>query len=373
MVKSFFISSAIFMGLLVLFTSQVSGQSDSTTDSKGKMNQIINLQTKTLQKLFAQEQKIGAMGKKKEQITGDLETLNRQIAGLQSSIVQEETAYAQKKEDFKQLLRSYQRMGPGSYLDIILESDDLTDFLRRLNILRDITRNTGKLIEQLQKSKEKQVADKTKLEDELTMLRGKQIQFDELLAKENQLKKDLEDYYASLSAERENYQKYLTDLQNNWNELKSLLSNAVKEFFSLIEEGNLPPDFFKLTGNFLSIKGSIADKAFNEIIAGNPVFPQIILSFEQGNVEMRIPDRNLVLEGIFIVCEGNVLKLEVIEGSFYGIPLEKEAVQELFQDGDLAINFDSLLGGYTLNTVQTLNGYLEFSISPEIPGRGQQE
>ena len=296
-VKSLLIIPVIFMALLIFSTSQVSGQSDSIPESKGKMNKIIDLQTETLQKLFAQEQKIEAIGKEEEGIARDIETLNRQIAVLQSSIAEEEIAYTQKKEDLKQLLQSYQRMGPGSYLEIILESNDLTDFLRRLNILRDITSNTGKLIEQLQSSKEKQAADKTKLTGELTSLKGKQVQFDESLAKEKQLKKDLEDYLASLSAERENYQRYLTDLQNKWDELKPLFSNAVKEFSSLIEEGKLPPDSFKLTFNFLSIKGSITDKALNEIIAGDPGFPQLLFSFEQGNVEMRMPDKNLVLDG----------------------------------------------------------------------------
>lgn len=221
------------------------------------------------------------------------------------------------------------------------------------------------MVEQLQQSKEKQAADKTKLTGELTALKGRQVQFDEFLAKEKRLKQDLEDYLASLSAERDNYQKYLADLQNKWGELKPLFSNAVKDFSRLIEEGKLPPDSFKLTANFLSIKGSITDKALNEVIAGAPGFPQILFSFAQGNVEMKMPDKNLVLDGTFVVHEGNALKLQVKEGSFYGIPLETGAVQELFRDGDLVINLKSLLGGYTLNSVETMNGYLQFSISPE--------
>ncbi|MHB9094581.1 MAG: coiled-coil domain-containing protein [Eubacteriales bacterium] len=306
------------------------------------------------------------MGKEEERIARDIETLNRQIAVLQSSIAKEEIAYAQKKEDLKQLLQSYQRMGPGSYLEIILESNDLTDFLRRLNILRDITSNTGKLIEQLQSSKEKQAADKTKLTEELTSLKGKQVQFDESLAKEKQLKKELEDNLASLAAERENYEKYLTDLKNKWAELKPLFANAVKEFSGLMEEGKLPPGALKLTGNLLSIKGSITDIALNEIIAGDPAFPQMLFSFKEGHAEMRMPEKNLVLGGTFVIDGGNAIKLQVKEGSFYGIPLETEAVKELFQDGDLVISLKSLLGGYTINSAETMNGYLQFSISPEF-------
>lgn len=159
-----------------------------------------------------------------------------------------------------------------------------------------------------------------------------------MLAKEKQLKKALENYLASLSAERENYQKYLTDLQNKWAEIKPLFSDIVKEFSSLVKKGNLPPDLFKLTAYFPSIKGSITAKSLNELIAGDPGFPQILFSFEQGNVEMSMPDKNLVLNGTFVIDGGNALELQVKEGSFHGIPLETGALQELFQEGDLVIN-----------------------------------
>ena len=364
--KSFLIIPVIIIVLMIFSTSNVSGQSDLFSESKGKMNEIIDLQTATLQNLFAQEQKIGAMEKEEEEITGNIETLNGQITSLQRTIAEEEIAYAQKKEDLKQFFQSYQRMGPGSYLEIILASDNLTDFLRRINILRDITGNTGKLIEQLQSSQEKLAADKSKLTDELASLKDKQLQFDESLAKEKQLKQDLEENLASLAAERDNYQKYLTELQNNWDELKPLFSKAVKEFSNLINAGKLPLDAFKFTNNFLSIKGSIDDKTLNKIIAGDPGFPQMVFSFQQGNVEMSMPDKNLVLNGTFVIQAGNTLNLQVKDGSFYGIPLNTEAIEELFQDGDLVINLKSLLGGYTLNSIEIMNGYLQFSIAPEF-------
>lgn len=364
--KSFLIIAVMFMAVLVFTTSLVYGQGDSASENKGKMNNLINLQTETLQKLFAQEQKIKAMGNDGEEIAQEIEILNRQITALQRAISEEEMAYDQKKEDLKQLLQSYQKMGPGSYLEIILDSSDLTDFLRRLNILRNITRNTDKLMQKLQSIKEKQEADQTKLNGTLTSLKGKQAEFAEAVAKENLLKKDLEAQLASLLVERDNYQQYLTELQNQWAELIILFSTAVKEFSTLMEEGKLPPDSFKVDVNFLSIKGSITDKALNQIIAGNPGLPQILFRFEEGNVELSVNEKSLILNGTFIIQDGKALKLQVTEGSFHGLPLESEALKELFQNGDLVINFTSLLRGFSLVSVETMNGYLQFAISPQF-------
>ncbi|MDT3698820.1 MAG: hypothetical protein RO469_05275 [Thermincola sp.] len=364
--EQFLIAFVIFVFLLNYSVTQVFGQNGSTPESKGKLQKIINLQSEILQKLFAQEQKIAAMGEEAERMAGEIETVNGRITALQKSMAEEEATYAKKKEDLKLVLRSYQRMGTGSYLEIILESKDLTDFLRRLNVLRDITKNTGKLIERLQSSKEQQAAVKQKLTDELTRLRSKQDRYNELLANEKQLQKDLADELAALAAERENYQKYLADLHNKWNEFKPVFAGAVEEFTSRIAKGNLPPGAFQLSGGIFNIKGSFTDQALNKMITGDTGFPQIIFKFRPGNVEMTMPEKNLVLNGIFMIHEGSALKFEVREGSFQGIPLEKEVVSELFRDGDLIINFKPMLGGYILKSVETMDGYLQFSISPGL-------
>lgn len=360
------ITPVIVMALLIFPISKASGQGDPLPVTQGKMNEIMDRQTETLQKLFAQEQKIGAMEKAEEGIDRDIEGLNQQIAGLQRSIAEEEMVYAQKKEGLRQLLQSYQKMGPGSYLEIILESNDLSDFLHRLNLLSNMTSNTEKLLMQLQSSKEKQAADQAKLTGELASLKDKQVHLNESMAKEKQLKKDLEDDLASLSTEREKYQKDLIDLQNKWAELKPSFSKAVKELSGIIEEEKLPLDAFKLTYDFSSIKVSIADDALNKMIAEDPGFPQMVFSFQPGNVEMRVPDKNLILEGTFVIQGGNNLKFQVKDGRFNGIPLEIGSINELFQDGDLVINLSPVLGSYTLNSLVIRDGNLEFSILPEF-------
>lgn len=364
--EQFLIAPVIFVFLLIFSVSQVAGQSDSLPENKGKTNELIILEKEILQKLFAQDQKIAAIGEEAEQAVGEIEIVNRRITALQKSIAGEEAAYAQKKEDLKLVLRSYQRMGSGSYLEIILESKDLTDFLRRLNVLRDITKNTGKLIAGLQSSKKQQAAVKQKLTDELTQLRVKQARYNELLAQEKQLQKDLAEELAALAAERENYQIFLADLSNKWTEFKPVFAGAVKEFTRRIAKGDLPPGSFQLSLGIFNIKGSFTDQALNNMITGDPGFPRMTFNFLPGNVEMSMPDKNLILNGVFVIHEGSALKFEVREGSFQKIPLEKEVVDELFRDGDLIINFKPMLGGYILESVETMDGYLQFLISPGL-------
>ncbi|MDA8227918.1 MAG: hypothetical protein M0T74_09545 [Desulfitobacterium hafniense] len=355
----------LVMTLVTFSTSIVAGTEVFFPETIEKMAGITEMEMETLQKLFLQVQEIEEMEKEAKGIAGDIDKIIKEIEGLQRSIADEEIAYAKKKENLKQLLKSYQRIGPGSYLEIVLESKDLTEFLRRINTLREITRNTGELLEQLQNIKEKQATEKMRLTEKLVSMEDKQAQLVESLAKEKQLKKVLQNDLASLSEERLHYKEYLTDLQQKWDDLKPFFSNTASEFSRMIEEGSLPQDAFQLSFGILGIKGTIGDKKLNEIIASNPQLPEMEFSFHKEKVQLSIPEKNLVLKGNFDIQEGHTLRFQVTEGSFYGMALQSEAIEELFRKGDMMINFKSLLGSFTLRSVELKDGYLELSVRPE--------
>lgn len=341
----------------------VSGPTVSLSPNEEKMKEISERQKEILQRLFAQQQKIGAMEKETEETGREIEALKEQTAGLQKSLAEAEKAYGQKKEDLKQLLQAYQKMGPGSYLDIILASNDLPDFLRRLNILREISGSSGRLVGQLRGNLDEQTAAKAKLAGELASLNGKQAQFQTSLAQEQQLKKDLEKYLISLAAERDSYQMYLAYLNNNWTDLKPAFAQAVKGLSGFMARGDLPAEGFKITYGFWKAKASITDRAINMIIAGDSAFPPMTFHFRQGKVEITMPENNLVLEGNFVIRGGDAVIFQAGGGSFYGLPLETGALNELFQQGDLVLNLKPALGNYTIDSLEIRDGYLELTVS----------
>ena len=67
-------------------------------------------------------------------INKEIESLKIDVSDLEINIDKEEEKYNQNLIILEEILKSYQRMGPASYLEIILESKDISDFLRRINI-----------------------------------------------------------------------------------------------------------------------------------------------------------------------------------------------------------------------------------------------
>ncbi len=276
----------------------------------------------------------------------------------------EQIIYSRQKENLNQFLKTYQRMGPGSYLEIILQAEDLADFLRRLNILRDLTKNTGQLLDQIQVSREKQAAETSELAEKFSTIEDKQQKLKDALANEIQYKADLEKQLAGLAGDKENYLASLREMKEKWNELKPFFAATVKEFSRVLEEGIIPAGALKLNASFFSITGTLSEESINEIVARDPRLPQMTFSFYPGEARIGIPEKHLIVKGVFVIQDGHTLKFKPRSGSFYNLPLEESSLKELFREEDLGIECRSVLGGYALQSVEIRDGYLRFTIIP---------
>jgi len=92
--------------------------------------------------------------------------------------------------------------------------------------------------------------------------------------------------------------------------------------------------------------------------------PKVEFKFYASHVEISLPEYDLILVGHFVIEEKHTIKFQVEDGSFYGIPLDPGAIEDLFLKGDLKFNLKLPLANYTLNSIQTEDGSLELTITP---------
>lgn len=337
-------------------------QDNLFSEVKGKLVGISDKERDTLQKLLSQSQKVDEAKKKVEETAVDIEKANDRIEILKKKIEDDEVASNKEKESLKKVLQYYQRMGPGSFLEIVLESDSLSDFLMRINTLRDLTRNTEKIMDKIEKDKEKQSQEKSKLSEELALVQDKQRLQEKALAEENKLKEDMEKYLASLEDERGRYQEYLDNLQKAWEALKLYFPTVSGEFTSFIKKVSLPEDALKFSFDLFSVIVSMEDKTINNLIAGNSTLSNMIFTFKPGKAIIEIKDKNLTLEGKFEIIDGHSLKFITEEGTFFGIKLDANALAELMKDNSLEINLESILERNKLKAVDIMDGYLSLTL-----------
>lgn len=342
------------------------GAEDPFAEVQEKLAGISIEEREVLKKLFVLAGEIKDMERAEMEIKQEIEIINQEVKDLEDTIAAEEMSYENRRTVLKQILRSYQKRGPGSYLEIILSSDNLATLLQRINTFRDLTRNTGELLSSLEESRTKLSQEKKKFTEQIVQIQGKQEALRKSMANKLQLIETQEAYLASLSGEKAFYQEYLTNLQKLLDELGSFFTEIAGEFSQIIKEGNLPPGALKTSITLRSIKGSIEEKTFNDIIKENPRLPEMIFSFHPGKIEMNIPQKNLLLVGNFVILDGKALKFEVKEGTFYGMPLEKGTLEELFREGHLVLDLKPLVGKNVLQSIEAFDGYLELKITPNL-------
>lgn len=362
--KCFVFLSLIFL-LVFVFTFSSMGEEyiKSSSEIQDKLSNISNEEKKVLEKMVALSQEIEDMDKTESEIVNDIDATKKEIEKLERLITNEEIEYEKNRDALKNILKTYQKNGPASYIEIILDSDSLKTAMQRLNILRDITSNTAKLLEDTESNKTKLTKQRLSVDEKLALIKDKQKKSQEILGEKVKLKKDLENYLVSLQEERVHYQGYLMDFKQIWKETKTILPEIIKTFSQIIEKNNLPNDTIKITFSSFEIKGILEEQILNKIVSDYPLLSKISFKFELDKVKMEIPEKNIVLWGKFVIVDGQALKFEVDKVTFYGMIVDDSALEELFSEGYLVLDLKPMLGRSVLKSIDIYEKYIELRIT----------
>jgi len=364
---SFQVSIIVVTLLMIIFSSNlVMGQEDTFDEINAKLVTISDDEKEVLQRLFILTQEIEALEKREKKLTKEIEIMNKEINSLEEKIKNEEIEYKQNLNILEKIIKSYQRKGLSSYLEMILDSENLTMLLQRINIIRDLTRGTGELLNSLEKNKEVLNEEKANLKNKIDLIQDNQEQLKLSIANKMKVKEEMENYLNSLAEKKEDYQEYLTNVKDMWNGIKPLFEEMIKEFSSIIEEGNISDGVIDIKLSIFGIKGTISEETFNNIIEENELLPEMTIDFNTDKATIYLHRENLILSGSFTVEEGKNLRFEATEGSFYDMPLESSSIEELFKDIKMTISLQSVLGDNTLSSVEIKDDKMVLTVIPKL-------
>ena len=358
----------IFIFILFVFngyTGHVSGQVQPIEEVEGKIQEISEVEKAVLEDLFTLSQEIDTMEKREEQINQQLEILQSDMDTLSGRIEQNQQSYEQQREVLKKVLVNYQKRGPASYLGTFLSAGDLTTFLKSLNLLKDISRNSDKLLQSINQTKEQLEDEKAQLSEKELLVQKNREELEKAINDMLVLKGEQEKILASLSDQRQTFEKELNYIENMWDELKVLFSNIIYYFNTIIQRGNLPLDRLDVKLEFPKIRVTLPDEVINDVLAAQPDLPKLIFRFHPDVIEGEVPEKQLSLKCHYVIEEKSSTTFVIDEGSFYGMPLTQGSINELLADGSLKIDFKDILGGIvTIESVETFEGYMDILIAP---------
>ncbi|WIV13808.1 hypothetical protein [Proteiniborus sp. MB09-C3] len=356
--------AGLFITSIVAAAPDEPNKDKSLSEIHESLTGVSEEEKEVLEKLFLLSQDIEEMDRKKGQILKEIESLNEEVKKIENLIEAETLSYEENLSIMENVLKNYQRSGPGSFIELILSSDNLKILLQRLNALGDITRNTNRLLESLQESKAKLDTEKNRITNKLILAQKQQEELEETLEKSVALKEELEVQLTSLEGERTKYEEYLIKIDQYWSQLKPLFAETVSVFSNMLHDSSIPPDAIKIEFSILSVKGIIEEKTFKEIIAEQSFPTKLELEFSSDKLELIMPDENLHLVGDFAIVDGKKLIFEVDEGSFFGMPLEKATIEDLFSDGYMELDLEQVLGKNKLKSIKINDDNIELQITP---------
>lgn len=163
----------------------------------------------------------------------EINTLEEQITSVQSQISEKETNIAIKQKEFeetqelfeKRLIAIYQA-GDTSYLELMLSSQDLSDFISKYYLVSELATCDKNLIETIRQAKVTLETEKTELEISKTELEtnkeAKQAKQDALAV----VKKEKDSKAAKLSAEDKALKAELDDLEKESKAIEAAIKEA---------------------------------------------------------------------------------------------------------------------------------------------------
>ena len=359
---------ALFLIPMLLFIpNQALGEVAPIEKAQKNLGNISKEEKGVLNDLFSLTQEMDALEQEAKKISGQIEVLNTQMGQMQSDIDKMQEDYNQKLSTLEQVLVYYQRGGPATYLDMLLSADSLSSFIKSINVIKDISRNVGELLDTIEQDKENLKKQRQLLGAKKQELDHKKEELDAAIQNKAKVKQKQEEYLDSLQEKRVYYEDQLENLTLVWTDCKALFSDMVTEINRVIGDGAFAAEDLNLEFGLPITKGALEENNYNKVISDNTTLPGVLFHFKEGEVNLEVPKQHLVLHGNFIISGDSAIQYEVSSGTFYDLPLDVSSIKELFVGGPLLIDFKSVTGemvtmNFVLKKVESIQDYLTFEI-----------
>ncbi|MDR7870986.1 MAG: hypothetical protein RIN55_09020 [Tissierellaceae bacterium] len=356
-----YLSLVLILAILISTVPSVTSAEEEMVDFEEKLFSISEEEKRIVEELFVQLQEIEGLERDYAAINEEIETLKVEVKNLETYIQNEQDKYHANLNVLEEILKSYQRMGPASYLEIILESQNISDFLRRINVIKDLAKNTGDILDSIDETKEILIQEKNKLDEKLSLIEDKQKALGQTLDNKSRLVKEQEEYLKSLEADREHYEMYLNSLSDMMVKLEDLFKKLAAELPGIIESSNISLEELNPRLSLQGIKLTINEDLFNRILGNHESLPEIKFEFTSANVNMLIDSYNIKLTGSFSAYEGHSIEFLIQEVKFYDFLLEDKTVKDLIGDSIL-FDFEKILDGSSIKEIKIIDDYMELTI-----------
>ena len=213
-----------------VFASSAQNKLDETNknikDKKAELNQIKSNKKDTLAEIDNLDKQISTTESTISSLETEIKGLEDDISLAEANIEYSQKQYDAKNEVRKKRVAAYYENGTTSYWEMLLTSENMSDYLYRKQILLDVMEFDKNLLEELTVARKQIEEDKKKLEENKIVVENKKKEAEEKKLALNQSKTVRTTYLAELNASEKTLSDSIDKLQQQADSLVAQIRAA---------------------------------------------------------------------------------------------------------------------------------------------------
>lgn len=187
--------------LVTVFTFSGISYADEKGDLENELGNVTSEKEAVSNRLAEVEKEIKEMQPKVDALDAEVAEANRKIGETEKEISKKEEEMANREDGLNDRLRVMYKNGSVGFLDVLLGSNSISEFISNLDMIQKIYKNDMNVLETLEKEQKELEAIKDRLVAEKSQLDTKKAELEAEKSKLNTLKKELEAKEDQLEAE----------------------------------------------------------------------------------------------------------------------------------------------------------------------------
>ncbi len=248
---------SVLLGMMLIFCQMAPGLASTLEQKKEELSEVnsqlkerkqqlrenVKKQQDIVKELDRIEQDIAQISSDLERYEHDISRLQQSIGELESVLQEKEEALQVKTEILNKRLRDIYMQGKLSYLEVLLDSTSMSDFLTRLDFLKRLMENDAKLVKETAAERDELARKKRELEEKkeqvLSLKRATELKQNTLAARSQ----EREDTLKRLQADEEACERAIKELEAT--------SRQITQMIQQYQANNPNPSPPQGTGRFI--------------------------------------------------------------------------------------------------------------------------
>lgn len=213
--------------------SQISNQIDEAEEKQKELEAKKSEAQKQVESISSQ---IDNYESQIDDLDSQIDDANSKIKEAEEKLTQNQEEYEKKQEIFKQRLVVIYESGETSYLDVLLSSSSLTDFISNYYLVSELTEMDAQLMENLQKQKEEIENSKKEIETSKQKLTEAKASKESVANSLKTAKNEKDKYVSQLSEEEKKLEQEIQELKQANTKIAKEIKLAEEKYRKQLED-----------------------------------------------------------------------------------------------------------------------------------------